>query len=158
RRRSTSGGKWDGFFNPSAIISHTEERCQTSPRGRCKNFSVPCLHTPILDGLKPPSHFPPPPILSTASSNEYDLCRMKFPVALAFCAFAASAAAQDPALERMKFNHPGLAVDLGVGLWSAPIPCDADGDGDFDLVVVCHDKPFNGTYLFENTTGDTAKN
>jgi len=67
-----------------------------------------------------------------------------------------SSLAQSP-LERMKFNHPGLAVDLGVGLWSAPIPCDADGDGDYDLVVVCHDKPFNGTYLFENTTGDTAK-
>ncbi len=71
---------------------------------------------------------------------------------------AFAAPAQEPGLERMKYHHPGLVVDLGVGLWSAPIPCDADGDGDFDLVVVCHDKPYNGTYLFENTTGDTGKN
>src|SRR4029434_5618059 len=26
------------------------------------------------------------------------------------------------------------------------------------LIVVCHDKPYNGTYLFENATSDTAKN
>jgi hypothetical protein len=62
------------------------------------------------------------------------------------------------ALERLKFNNPGLVVDLGVGLWAWPVPCDADGDGDFDLVVVCPDKPYNGTWLFENATGSTAKN
>lgn len=67
-----------------------------------------------------------------------------------------SASASD--LAPLRYNNPGLAVDLGVGLWSAPIPCDADGDGDFDLIVVCHDKPYQGTYLFENTSGDTAKN
>ncbi len=61
------------------------------------------------------------------------------------------------ALERLAYNHPGLVVDLGVGLWAWPIPCDADGDGDFDLVVSCPDKPSNGIYIFENTTGDTAK-
>lgn len=61
------------------------------------------------------------------------------------------------ALDRLKFNHPGLAVDLGVGLWAWPVPCDADGDGDFDLVVVCPDKPYNGTWLFENASGSTAK-
>lgn len=61
-------------------------------------------------------------------------------------------------LERVRYNHPGLVVDLGVGLWSAPVPWDADGDGDFDLIVVCHDKPFQGTYLFENASGDTTKN
>ncbi len=60
------------------------------------------------------------------------------------------------ALERLPYNHPGLAVDLGVGLWAWPVPCDADGDGDFDLIVSCPDKPSNGVYLFENTTGDTA--
>jgi hypothetical protein len=80
-------------------------------------------------------------------------------LALTTLFFASSALfAADPTLERMKYHHPGLAVDLGVGLWSAPIPCDADGDGDFDLIVICHDKPSNGTYLFENATGDTAKN
>lgn len=62
------------------------------------------------------------------------------------------------ALEPVPYNNPGLAVDLGVGLWAWPVPCDADGDGDFDLIVSCPDKPSNGVYLFENTTGDTAKN
>ncbi len=61
------------------------------------------------------------------------------------------------ALERLKYNHPGLVVDLGVGLWAWPLPMDFDGDGDFDLVVNCPDKPYNGTYFFENTSGDTAK-
>jgi hypothetical protein len=61
-------------------------------------------------------------------------------------------------LERLKYNHPGLAVDLGVGLWAWPLPMDFDGDGDLDLVVNCSDKPYNGVYVFENTTGDTAKN
>lgn len=62
------------------------------------------------------------------------------------------------ALEQLPYNNPGLAVDLGVGLWAWPVPCDADGDGDYDLIVSCPDKPSNGVYVFENTTGDTAKN
>ncbi len=61
-------------------------------------------------------------------------------------------------LERLQYNHPGLAVDLGVGLWAWPLPMDFDGDGDLDLVVNCPDKPYNGVYFFENATGDTAKN
>jgi len=61
----------------------------------------------------------------------------------------------DEVLERLRYNHPGLAVDLGVGLWAWPVPCDADGDGDFDLIVSCPDKPSNGIWLFENATGDT---
>src|SRR6186997_3239052 len=56
-------------------------------------------------------------------------------------------------LERVKFNHPGLTVDLAVGLWAWPLPLDYDGDGDFDLIVSCPDKPYNGTYLFENPSG-----
>src|SRR6476661_3325674 len=60
------------------------------------------------------------------------------------------------ALTQLRFNHPGLVVDLGVGLWAWPLPCDADGDGDFDLIVSCPDKPSNGVWLFENATGDTA--
>lgn len=59
-------------------------------------------------------------------------------------------------LEKLPFNNPGLIVDLGVGLWAWPVPCDADGDGDFDLIVSCPDKPSNGIWFFENTTGDTA--
>jgi len=59
-------------------------------------------------------------------------------------------------LTQLKFNNPGLTVDLGVGLWAWPVPCDADGDGDFDLIVSCPDKPSNGVWLFENVTGDTT--
>ena len=64
---------------------------------------------------------------------------------------------QTSGLERLKHNNPGLVVDLGVGLWAWPVPCDADGDGDFDLIVSCPDKPYNGTYLFENP-GDGKSN
>ena len=53
-------------------------------------------------------------------------------------------------LEPLKYNNPGLVVDLGVGLWAWPMPMDYDGDGDMDLVVSCPDKPYNGVYLFEN--------
>jgi hypothetical protein len=66
--------------------------------------------------------------------------------------------ARAQALEQLQYNHPGLVVDLGVGLWAWPVPCDADGDGDFDLIVSCPDKPSNGVWLFENATGDTARN
>jgi hypothetical protein len=57
-------------------------------------------------------------------------------------------------LERVKYNNPGLEVHLGVGLWAWPLPMDYDGDGDYDLVVSCPDKPYNGTYFFENTEGN----
>jgi hypothetical protein len=56
-------------------------------------------------------------------------------------------------LERLRYNHPGLVLDLGVGLWASPLPMDYDRDGDLDLVVVCSDKPYNGTYVFENPGG-----
>lgn len=56
-------------------------------------------------------------------------------------------------LARIKYNNPGLVVDLGVGLWPQPIPVDWDGDGDNDLVVCCPDKPNNSVYFFENTRG-----
>ncbi len=60
-------------------------------------------------------------------------------------------------LTRLAYNHPGLVVDLGVGLWAWPVPCDADGDGDYDLIVSCPDKPSNGIWLFENMSGDTSR-
>ncbi|NNE92108.1 MAG: hypothetical protein HKN23_10710 [Verrucomicrobiales bacterium] len=57
-------------------------------------------------------------------------------------------------LQPLKYNNPGLVVDLGVGLWAWPMPMDYDGDGDFDLLVACPDKPSNGVYFFENTSDD----
>ncbi len=57
-------------------------------------------------------------------------------------------------LERLQYNNPSLVVDLGVGLWAWPLPMDYDGDGDYDLVVSCADKPYNGTYFFENPDGN----
>lgn len=56
-------------------------------------------------------------------------------------------------LQRLPYNHPGLTVDLGVGLWAWPLPMDYDGDGHLDLVVSCPDVPFNGTWLFRNPGG-----
>ncbi|MCI0359923.1 MAG: hypothetical protein L0211_15710, partial [Planctomycetaceae bacterium] len=69
-------------------------------------------------------------------------------------ALAADASAQE--LWRLKYNHPGLVVDLGVGLWAFPLPMDFDGDGDLDLVVSCPDRPSNGTYFFENPGSESG--
>ena len=71
---------------------------------------------------------------------------------LLFAGLAESATSTE--LKHLRYNNPGLTVDLGVGLWAFPLPMDFDGDGDHDLVVVCHDKPSGGTYFFENTSGD----
>lgn len=60
-----------------------------------------------------------------------------------------------PKFERLPYKHPGLKVDLGgVGLWASPLPMDYDNDGDMDLLVSCNDVPFNGLFLFENSSGD----
>ena len=59
-------------------------------------------------------------------------------------------------LQPLKYNNPGLVVDLGVGLWAWPMPMDYDGDGDHDLLVACPDKPSNGVYFFENTSNDPS--
>ncbi|MEM9986314.1 MAG: VCBS repeat-containing protein, partial [Bacteroidota bacterium] len=60
---------------------------------------------------------------------------------------------ENPALAPLKYHHPGLHVDLGVGLWAWPLPMDYDGDGGLDLVVLCPDTPYRGLYFFENTAG-----
>ena len=73
------------------------------------------------------------------------------PLLLLATLISASSFAQT--LERLPYNNPGLVVDLGVGLWAWPLPMDFDGDGDIDLVVSCPDKPYNGTYVFENPDG-----
>ena len=82
--------------------------------------------------------------------------RISFAILSLFLSLPGSAIADE--LTPIKYNNPGLIVDLGVGLWAWPIPCDADDDGDFDLIVSCPDKPSNGIWLFENGTGDTAQN
>jgi len=64
------------------------------------------------------------------------------------------ALAEEWELQPLKYNNPGLVVDLGVGLWAWPLPMDYDGDGDYDLVVSCPDKPSNGFYFFENPGAD----
>jgi len=75
------------------------------------------------------------------------VCRMAVIVAV-FAAIATAASADG--LEPIKYRNPGLIVDLKVGLWAWPLPMDYDHDGDPDLVVSCPDKPYNGTYFFEN--------
>lgn len=56
--------------------------------------------------------------------------------------------------EIVKYNNPETTSFLGVGLWAWPLPMDYDGDGDMDMLVSCPDKPYNGLYFFENTTGE----
>ncbi|QYM78174.1 VCBS repeat-containing protein [Horticoccus luteus] len=63
----------------------------------------------------------------------------------------AALAANPPDFQRIKYNNPALRTDVGVGLWGWPLPLDYNGDGLMDLVVVCSGKPYNGTYLFENS-------
>lgn len=64
---------------------------------------------------------------------------------------AKTATAPEEVLPRLAYNNPGLLVDLGVGLWAWPLPMDYNRDGLMDLVVVCTDKPYNGTWFFENS-------
>jgi hypothetical protein len=71
---------------------------------------------------------------------------MKFAVLLLVPAVASA-----QTLAPLKYNHPKLTVDLGVGLWAWPVPWDVNGDGRTDLLVSCPDKPSNGVWYFENT-------
>ena len=57
---------------------------------------------------------------------------------------APAAGAAPPGLQQLRYDNPGLVVDLAVGLWAWPMPMDYDGDGDFDLLVSCPDRPSNG--------------
>src|SRR5262245_1744340 len=61
------------------------------------------------------------------------------------------ARAADEVLPRLPHNNPGTLADLGVGLWAWPLPMDYNQDGLMDLVVVCTDRPYNGTWFFENS-------
>jgi hypothetical protein len=77
------------------------------------------------------------------------------------CAGAAGAETEDPhgmlpagTSIRLPYNHPGLIVDLAVGLWAMPLPMDYDKDGDYDMVVATVNKPSHGVFFFENTQGN----
>ena len=72
---------------------------------------------------------------------------------LAICALVLAPPSQPSELERVRYNNPGLVVDLGVGLWAWPLPMDYDSDGDMDLVVSSGGLPYEGTYFFENPGG-----
>ena len=78
----------------------------------------------------------------------------KISIYLLIILLASVTSAGSDAFERVTYNNPGLVVDLGVGLWAWPLPMDYDGDGDYDMVVCCPDKPYNGTYFFENAGGN----
>ncbi|MCC6680899.1 MAG: VCBS repeat-containing protein [Phycisphaeraceae bacterium] len=52
-------------------------------------------------------------------------------------------------LQRLKYNHPGLVVNLAAGLSSKPLPMDYDGDGRVDMVVSSSGADYSGTYLYE---------
>ncbi len=92
--------------------------------------------------------------LTVPQGNWAGLLVLVPPAGTALEAFVATA----QPLTRLKYNHPGLTVDLGVGLWAFPLPMDFNGDGLLDLPVSCPDKPYNGLYVFENPGADTAKN
>ncbi|MEM8912042.1 MAG: exo-alpha-sialidase [Planctomycetota bacterium] len=79
----------------------------------------------------------------------FDSRRFVTLVTLAFLINTARAA-DSWTLRELRYNNPGLVVDLGVGLWAWPLPMDYDDDGDLDLLVACPDKPSNGVYYFEN--------
>ena len=84
------------------------------------------------------------------------MVRPRFRLLACLPAILVAVGAAEPGLEHLKYNHPGLTVDLGVGLWAWPLPMDFDGDGKLDLVVNCPDKPSNGVYVFKSGV-DTAR-
>jgi hypothetical protein len=69
---------------------------------------------------------------------------------LSFVGSADAATAPESKLERLKYNHPGLVVDLGAGLWAWPLPMDVNGDGLVDMVIDEEDVPYNGVYVYEH--------
>jgi hypothetical protein len=61
-------------------------------------------------------------------------------------------------LIRLQYKDTTTTKDLAVGLWANPLPMDYDQDGDIDLIISCTDVPFNGTFLFKNSTKDQNGN
>ena len=59
-------------------------------------------------------------------------------------------ASPDEGGARLRYNNPGLVVDLGLGLWAVPLPMDYTGNGVYDLVAASGGRPDRGSYFFEN--------
>jgi hypothetical protein len=83
-----------------------------------------------------------------------------FPMFILFIACKTSKSAveiEKTDFRKLEYQNSKLEVDLGVGLWAWPLPMDFDNDGDIDLIVSCPDKPYNGTYFFENKSKKSHK-
>ncbi|MEP7267045.1 MAG: VCBS repeat-containing protein [Saprospiraceae bacterium] len=72
------------------------------------------------------------------------------PILLSLLLFTSFGEAQTKEEIRIKQNNSGLIVDLGTGLWGAPIPVDFNGDGLMDIIMSCPDTPYRGIYFFKN--------
>lgn len=57
----------------------------------------------------------------------------------------------DEKFQKISYGDNSLIVDLGVGLWGWPIPCDRNKDGLSDVIMVAGASPSKGTFYFENT-------
>jgi len=75
---------------------------------------------------------------------------LKFLHLVVYTLFIFCSTAQNADDIRVKYNNPDLIVNLGTGLWGAPIPVDYNKDGLIDIIMSCPDTPFKGLYLFTN--------
>lgn len=60
---------------------------------------------------------------------------------------------QPEQLHRLKYNHPGLQADIGLGIWGLPVILDYDGDGVDDLLVNSSGSQLGGLYWFRRAPG-----
>ncbi len=73
-----------------------------------------------------------------------------FPILLSLLLLNCFGEAQTRDEIRIKQNNPNSIVDLGTGLWGAPISVDFNGDGLMDIIMSCPDAPYKGIYYFKN--------
>ena len=69
---------------------------------------------------------------------------------LAVSSLAAPTAEKMKGFVRMKFNNPGLVVDMGIGIWGRAEPYDYDGDGRRDIILRSFSKPSQWTLFYRN--------
>ena len=69
---------------------------------------------------------------------------------LAVSSLAAPTAEKMKGFVRMKFNNPGLVVDMGIGIWGRAEPYDYDGDGKRDIILRSFSKPSQWTLFYRN--------